>query len=447
MSGRNRVIWSEGMFMLPQHFQQSDRYFESLIDNRTKYLRTFPWGISSLTIDQAALAIGQFAVTNAVGVLEDGTPFIIPDDAMPPSLPLGQNVRDCIVYLTLPRTIVGTAEFILDDNAQSHARYRAAETEVLDCTSESDETAAVLTGKPQLRFVLETEPRADLVCVGVARIAEVRADRLVVLDTRYIPPCLSVGASPALGGFLVELQGLLHQRADALAGRLSEVGGNAAPQTSDFLLLLAVNRWAPAVTHLARLKKIHPEDFYTLCLGLAGELAAFTKKSRRPIEFPEYRHDDLRATFAPVIEELRIALTMMIDSAVERLPLQFMSDFGVWYSPIKDKSLLSNANLILAVRADVKGETLRSVFPGQSKIGPAEKIRELIHAASRGIQLTPLPTAPRQLPYHAGTVYLELERRGPFWEALKSSAGLAFHISGDFPQLDMELWAIREVAS
>ena len=30
----NRVVWKEGTFLRPQHFQQHDRYLESLVEAR-----------------------------------------------------------------------------------------------------------------------------------------------------------------------------------------------------------------------------------------------------------------------------------------------------------------------------------------------------------------------------------------------------------------------------
>ncbi|SNS92255.1 MULTISPECIES: type VI secretion system baseplate subunit TssK [unclassified Azospirillum] len=444
MTGSYRVVWSEGMFILPQHFQQSDRYFEQLIRNSTQPLRSFAWGVSFVEIDQAALAIGQFAIIRASGLMEDGTPFLITPEALPPSLQLPPTTRDCIVYLALPRLVQGVVDFAPKGDETPYARYQVSDTDVRDCTSMSSETTAVQVGVPQFRFVLATDPRPDLVCLGLARISEVRADRQVVLDPRYIPPCLSVGTAPPLARFLTELQGLLHQRAESLAGRLSETGGNAAPQSNDFLLLLTVNRWEPLISHLSGQQTIHPEDLYTTLLQLAGELAAFIRKSRRPPPFPIYRHDDLHATYLPLIEELRTALTTMISRTAEKLELEYHE--GVWYAPVKDRTLLSKTAFILAVRASVRGETLRTEFPGQTKIGPAEKISELINSSARGIGLEVLPTAPRQLPYHAGTIYLELDRQGELWRKLERSPGIAIHVSGEFPDLDMELWTIREVA-
>ena len=98
---------------------------------------------------------------------------------------------------------------------------------------------------------------------------------------------------------------------------------------------------------------------------------------------------------------------------------------------------------MLAVKAQIPVETLRRSLPNQIKIGPVEQIRELINVALPGIAIRALPVAPRQLPYYAGTSYFELDRSSPYWVALAKSGGIAIHITGDIPGLEIECWAIR----
>jgi type VI secretion system protein ImpJ len=89
-------------------------------------------------------------------------------------------------------------------------------------------------------------------------------------------------------------------------------------------------------------------------------------------------------------------------------------------------------------------EQLRSRFPAQSKLGPSEKLRDLVNLQLPGVVLRSLPTAPRQLPFHAGFHYFELDRGGELWKQLEKSGSLALHVAGDFPALELELWAIRQ---
>src|SRR3546814_13697442 len=88
-------------------------------------------------------------------------------------------------------------------------------------------------------------------------------------------------------------------------------------------------------------------------------------------------------------------------------------------------------------------EALRRNFPNQVKIGPVEQIRELVNVALPGIGARPLPVAPRQIPFHAGVAYFELDRSNQYWKSLANSGGLAIHVAGEFPSLQMECWAIR----
>ena len=67
----------------------------------------------------------------------------------------------------------------------------------------------------------------------------------------------------------------------------------------------------------------------------------------------------------------------------------------------------------------------------------------MVNSALPGIVIKPLPVAPRQIPYSAGVSYFELDNGNKYWEKLKTSGGIAVHISGEFPGLKLELWAVR----
>jgi len=143
-----------------------------------------------------------------------------------------------------------------------------------------------------------------------------------------------------------------------------------------------------------------------------------------------------------VIAALRQALSTVISSNAVPIPLQERK-YGIRVGPIPDRSLVTDATWVLVVKAQVPPETLRRGFPNQVKIGPVEQIAELITAALPGIAVAPLPVVPRQLPYYAGRSYFELDRSGPYWQALARSGGIAVHVAGDLPGLEIECWAIR----
>jgi type VI secretion system protein ImpJ len=103
MSWYSKVVWSEGMFLRPQHFQQQDRYLEAFVRQSCSPLRPYGWGVTELVLDRETLALGKVAITSAKGLLPDGTPFSIPDHDPPPvPLDIDATARDVRVMLALP---------------------------------------------------------------------------------------------------------------------------------------------------------------------------------------------------------------------------------------------------------------------------------------------------------------------------------------------------------
>jgi len=83
MSDVNRVVWSEGLFLRTQHFQQQDRWTEGLVRAALAAQPLQAWGFRSLVLDRAALGTGRIALTAAEGVMPDGTPFRVPETTLP----------------------------------------------------------------------------------------------------------------------------------------------------------------------------------------------------------------------------------------------------------------------------------------------------------------------------------------------------------------------------
>jgi type VI secretion system protein ImpJ len=410
----------------------------------TAGLAPFSYGLTRLEIDTDLLALGKFAVRSAAGIFPDGTPFSVPGDAdHPRPLDLPETARNTAISLVLPARQAGAVETAPADLLETAARFSVSEHEAIDTNTGYQSVATVPVGKLRLSFALEAASLAGNVALGLASITEVRPDRSVVLDDAYIPPILFCGVSAPLAGFMAQLQGLLHHRAEALAGRVSDAATRGAGEIADYLLLQVCNRYEPLIAHMtAAAGQIHPESLYRVAISLAGELSTFTESRKRPAVFPPYRHDDLNATFRPVIAALRQALSAVLEQTAVPIPLQERRH-GILVGPITNRSLVTDATWVLVAKARVPPETLRRDLPNKAKIGPVEQIVDLINVALRGIEISALPVVPRQLPYYAGRSYFELDRSGPYWAALARSGGIAIHVTDPPPGLEIECWAIR----
>lgn len=445
MVWHDKVVWQEGMFLRAQHFQQQDRHAAHQLQARTAPLRAHPWGLTELSIDRDLLAAGRFAISAASGVMEDGTPFSVlggNDDLLPLDLPEG--TRNAVVYLALALHQDGNPEVTAAAGGpeEMRARYALRSFQAFDTHSDSTISAELSVGRLRLRYLLDTSELAGYSRLGLARIVEVQADRRVQLDDRYVPPCLRVSASPLLGNLTAELVGMLSQRAEVLAARLGQPGARGVADVADFLLLQTVNRWQPLLAHWADAGNVHPEELFATLVQIAGELATFTAPDKRASVYPAYRHDDLQRSFAPVVADLRRSLSFVLETNAVAIPLQ-EPKFGIRVGPITDRNLLRASQFVLAVSADIAGEQLRRLFPNKVKIGAVEHIRELVNVALPGIAVRALPVAPRQIPFQANAAYFELDRSSPHWQQMANSGGFGIHVSDEFPNLGIELWAIR----
>ena len=155
MSWRSKVIWSQGMFLQPHHFQQEARHVEQLLDSRVRATGPHAWGFSELVLDEGLLALGRVGVLRASGVLPDGTPFTIPTlDATPVPLELSADLKGEIVYLCAPVARAGVTEIDFGE-AGSHElhRFRAVDEELRDHTIAGDEPEPIQIGALNLGLI------------------------------------------------------------------------------------------------------------------------------------------------------------------------------------------------------------------------------------------------------------------------------------------------------
>ncbi|WP_323966250.1 type VI secretion system baseplate subunit TssK [Aeromonas hydrophila] len=442
MSSRNRVIWREGLFIKPQHFQQQQRHSDYALHARLSALSDYFYGLQSLAINEDYLGFGRIALVGATGILPDGTVFNIPnDDVLPTPLEVTDaSVANQKVYLALPLSVSGVNE--VNQGGQVATRLQAHRHDVRDLHSEGGDVVSLEVGRVSLRLMLEREDRSAYASLAIARILDKRPDGGLVLDPNFMPCSISVSAIPTLKRFLGESAGLVAERARSLSQRIAAPGQQGVADVAEFMMLQLLNRAQPQLSHLARLGTLHPERLHEALVQLCGELMTFTDESRLPPEFPAYRHDDQQVSFEPVMLALRQALSTVLSPRAVSIQLR-KHQYGIMVAMVNESELMQSAEFVLAVRARMPQEQLRKQLLQQTKVASSDKIRELISLQLPGIPLLPLPVAPRQLPYHAGYSYFQLDRQSPAWQMLAVGNTLAFHIAGDFPELDMQLWAIR----
>jgi type VI secretion system protein ImpJ len=432
------------MFLRVQHFQQADRWTQSTVSATARALVPFAWGVSRLSVNTEIMGNGRFGLTDVVGLLPDGTNFQAPGSVdLPLPLELEEGVRNRIVYLALSTMQAGNPE-IGDGRGSSNAvRYEPQKTEAYDTNFGSSIATPIDIGRLKLQLKLEGQDLSGFERIPIARILEVRQDQLVLLDETFIASTLNCSASLPLESMASEVLGIIGHRAEAIADRMGDPSVRGTAEVSDFQFLQVLNRYEAILRHHQQnMASVHPEQLYRLFVQLAGEISTFTKERRRGTVFDGYRHTDLKSSFDPVVADIRRSLSTVLERSAIEIPLEERKH-GVRVGMVSDRGLLASAGFVLAVRSGLPQEQLRTTLPRQIKIGPVERIAELVNVALPGIAASPLPVAPRQLPFRPGTTYFELERDNQLWKQLNTIGGIAIHLAGDFPAIEIELWAIK----
>lgn len=446
MYWENKVLWAEGMFLRTQHFQQFERYVERTTQAAARWTEPLGWGFARLEIDESLLKTGVIAMSRAAGVLPDGTVFDLPGaDDHPAPLEVPGDLKDVVIHLALPIRREGAVSARLSATLAGEAavRWTGQEIEVGDTIAGTEGRATLTVGKLDLRLMHQNQERAGYVTLPLARLVEKRLDGSVVLDAGFIPAVLSCEASAKLLGFIAEMRGLLQHRGAAIANRLANPGGKSTAEISDFLVLMLVNRNDALLRHVGTLPDLHPETLYRMFIGLAGELATFTDtQTSRPPTLPPYNHGALESCFNPLINYLRDALSAVFEQTAIPIPLEQRA-YGIKVATITDRSLFTDCVFVLAAKSSIDAELLRANLPKRATIGAVERIRDLVNLQLGGAPIRSLPAEPRQIPFRSGMLYFEINASSEDWRMIEQSGGVAVHVSGDVPDLALELWAIR----
>ncbi|WP_434779545.1 type VI secretion system baseplate subunit TssK [Neisseria sp. Ec49-e6-T10] len=446
MALNSKVVWSEGTFLCPQHFQQFERYIDGLVSQGLQAQEGFYWGFSDLALNEADLLSSKIRISKAEGVFPDGTMFFLDDKSIHSvACTIPKLTKNSLVVLALPLHTSFQNQVLFSEQTESSQdtfRYQSYENELYDVTNVSSGTRPVLLSDIRPVLMLEQDLTEAYTALPVAYIHECKADGQIILNNAYIPPTLNCQKQINLKSYIDEIKGLLEQRAFALASHLSNPNYGGIAEVRDFLMLETINRYTAYMLHQSEgARQTHPEGLFVNLSKLCADLATYMP-DKRPINLPVYQHNDLEKCYRELIEYLRRNLSLIIEQQAIRLPLE-LRDEATRVTQTPAAELLEKASFIIAVRADIPSEALRQRVPTIIKISTVEKIRELVAYHLPGVQVHPLSVAPRELPYHSGYSYFELDKQSELWQLFDVSSGMAIHLAGDFPNLDVEFWAIK----
>jgi type VI secretion system protein ImpJ len=444
MRQMQRVLWTKGVLLSPQHLQSQDRFLEELIDFQLASLTFHPWGFSRLQIDREALAGGSLAITEAAGIFPDGLPFEIPEsDAAPAPRPIQESwppdARSLDIHLAIPEHRIGGHNISRAQNG-GNTRYMA---EMVLRRDENTGLAEkpIQVARKNLRLLAQGETLEGSTVLHVARVLRTPTGGFH-LDPHFVPPLVNITASEYLLNMSRRLVEILSAKSNTLSAMRRERNQSLADfgssDVANFWLLYTVNTHLPRFRHLFETRRGHPGELFSAMLALAGTLTTFAT-ALHPRELPAYDHSQLGTCFTSLDEIVRKLLETTVPANHVVLPLVQTDDPSIYATAIDQDQYLTAPQLYLALSADLKPDELVRTALGALKISSNDQIERLHRQAISGVGLQHVSTLPSAVPIKRNHQYFTIDRSGPWWDAVRAARNLAVYVPSGFPTPQLEL--------
>lgn len=433
----NKVIWTEGMFISPQHFQQSERYIENFVHELIHQNFSHYDGLTVLDIDRSMLDIGKVAIRRAKGIFPDGTPFDIQQRLM---LDIPVNTRNKKIYLALPISRPGVI------NVGEHLRYHMVEHAVFDITREDSDAVMVDLADLNITLKLEGEELQGYALLTIAEVSERITEGSVVLNQAFIPQCLHFGVSTYLKDCLSDVYAQVQYRSQTIATRLQSENNSKSYQAlmRDYLWLQVLGGWMPKLHQWSESGNLLARQLYLECISMVGQLQGLEGKT--PTIFPLWNPNDQYRVFSAVFSDLLLLLREVQIDNVTTLTwdMQLFSSRRLLRALVTERSLYHQGRFILAVTSSVGAARLGDEFPSVAKLSGSSDIAGLVRNALSGIPLRHLPYAPSELKSRHDVAYFEVDTSAELWQSLvKKDEPIALHIDERIADIHVEFHVIR----
>ena len=452
MSSTNPILWGEGLFLRPQHFQQHALAFENALAQSQRLIRGNPWGLRQISIDADALRGGILRIDTLELVFRDGALVNAPANN---PLPLTRNLNDIaqignqtVVHACLPALNPYGGNSAASENRGSKngdgtrpSRYLAANSSVRDLYTEALE-AEVTTLQANVRLMVDEENRDGHLCVAIARIAR-NANGAWEADPSFIPPLVEIAANPHLAMLIRRLLDILQVKSRALAARHREkVKSVVEYGTSDiasFWLLHTVNRNFPLLNHFSA-NPTPPEELYALLAQMAGELLTFSSELTLT-DIPLYAHENLTAVFARLDTLIRELLETVVSNRYAVIPLVNTKP-SFFVGRLESERLVENVDYYLSVASELPTTKVLDMVPLKLKAGSPDDVEKILNSALPGVRLVHAAQTPSALPVRVGNHYFVLEPQGQIFDRMRGARSICIYVPQALLELKLELYAV-----
>ena len=445
----SKLLWGEGLFLRPQHFQRQDAYHEWRLAEVSGALHPYAWGLRRCKVDVDALTNGVLRFVELGLIFPDGELFSAPqeDDLPAPvsleSIPAGTS--ELVFHAVLPQMRANGSNFS-SGTAEPDASLRFTQHNLPApdwFTGAAQSELSVL--RRCVRVLADTEPRDHLVSLPVCRLRR-SATGPFELDPRFIPPSLSIGAVPVLHAMLRRLLDSLQAKVDALYGFHREPSRHViefrSGDIASFWLLHTASSAFAALSHYLHHPALHPERLYERMLELAGALMTFSR-SYSLADLPPYRHAAPGPCFAKLDQVIRELLETVISTKYFSIALDEVKP-SFHHGRLESDKISAATTFYIGVQAALSPSEIVEVVPARFKIGAPDDVEKLVLSAMSGVRLTHAPQVPAAIPVRPNAYYFAVDARGPLYERMLAAHTMTIYVPSGIADLRLELFALNQ---
>ncbi|SFV51321.1 Uncharacterized protein ImpJ/VasE [hydrothermal vent metagenome] len=439
------VVWKEGLFIRPQHFQQNNFYMMSELMKRTRAMGSNQWGIFDMEIDQSSLSLSKILIKYIWGVMPDGTLFDISDTEYSLGIDIKNSDIGEDIYLALPLAIKNRDELSFEHQESRETRYRAKSIlDVPNINSGEDSSADIVFSELNFQLLRTKELKESHTVIKLVHIKDINIDGEVLLDKTYIPTYLHLHKAKKISSELEEILSILRNRSEHIADKLRGDKLESA-ELGDYLILQLINRTYSRLHYYTTQSQLHPADLFVELNAMVGELAVFMSKEKRVVDTLTYNHKEQNESFILLFEKVKELLGMVLEKNSIALKME-KGKFGLYRTILTDKSMLLEYYFVLVISSKtVSEDKLKKTIINNFRISTVEGIRELVNLNLSGYKLSHLSIAPREIPHRVDSSYFKINLSRENIAELSKSGGFAFYLSEkEQSGLEFRLWAIKK---
>jgi type VI secretion system protein ImpJ len=449
MNRSSKILWGEGLFLRPQHFQRQDLYHETRLAEFGRAIHPYLWGVRGVKFDTEALAAGILRITQLSAIMPDGEMLSAPEnDELPEPCNLAsiENFGNGITFhIALPYLRDFGPNFSTQRETSGQVyRYYQHDASAPDLYTNSIE-ADLSTLKKSLRLLSDRDNREQYISMPVARVRATSSGGYE-LDSTFVPPILTIRSSASIYLMVRRLMEILQAKAQALYGHHREPSQNIVEFRSgdiaSFWLLHTVNTAYASLQHLFHHPALHPERLFHDLLGLAGQLLTFSKVYSLS-DLPVYNHANPGPEFAKLDQIIRELIETVISSRYLSIALAEVKP-SFYLGRLDSEKITSNASYYISVAADMPPADLVETVPQRIKIGAPDDVDKMVSSAMPGVRLMSAPQVPASIPVRPGCYYFSVEPHGPLYERMIQSNSIMIYAPAGFRNLKLELFAVTQ---